>query len=148
MLISKTCEVALKSAIFLSAQVRNKGGISVKVISNEIGESEHTISKVLQQLARKKLVCSKTGPLGGFYLMQSQQHITLMDIVKEIDGIDIDAVCILGLSQCSSEKPCPLHHSFQPVKKKFTTLLKKSTLAQFEHDIYTHKTFLINNTRL
>ena len=60
--------------------------ISSIEISDALGCSRNTLAKVLQRLARKKLVKSLRGPTGGFILTRSPSSITALQIYEAIDG--------------------------------------------------------------
>jgi Rrf2 family protein len=42
--------------------------------------------KILQQLVRAKVLRSKRGPRGGFWLAKPTNKITMLEIIKAVDG--------------------------------------------------------------
>lgn len=112
-MLSNTCKTAIKAVICLASKEDNAEKMSVKDISQEIHASEHTVSKILQNLVRQKIINSIKGPSGGFFITLEQREQPLITIVDTIDGKDLFEACGLGLSKCSSEHPCPIHDDYK-----------------------------------
>jgi len=85
--------------------------------------------KILQNLARQKLIRSFKGVRGGYELARPAMDITLENIIDATDGEDLVEGCVLGLPECSEENPCPLHESWKEVRIKLTAMLEQTTLA-------------------
>jgi len=69
-------------------------------------------------------------------------NLTLIEIIKHIDGLENFEDCVLGLKKCSNEKPCPVHYSIQPLKEQFLKELSENTIASFAKKVKTGETFL------
>ena len=85
--------------------------------------------KVLQVLARRKLVRSFKGARGGYELARPARQITLLAMVTATDGDALIRNCVLGLPQCNEEQPCPLHETWKGVRAEVTRMLEQTTLA-------------------
>ncbi len=112
----------------------------------EIAESQdipvHFLSKILQQLVRRKILVSIKGRNGGFKLNQPAEQLYLLQIVEIIDGFDVFDLCGLGMRVCSDETPCPIHHEYQIVKIKVKELLLEKTLAELCEDVNAGKSIV------
>lgn len=75
-------------------------------------------------------------------MKEKNLNLNLIEIVKHIDGLDNFEDCVLGLNKCSSEKPCPVHYSIQPLKKQFLKELNENTIASFAKKVKRGETFL------
>ena len=75
------------------------------------------------------LLVSFKGPKGGFQLVKTD--IALYDIVKAIDGSDIMERCILGLEDCSSESPCPVHSRYTLIRGQLRETLLSTNILDF-----------------
>jgi len=95
----------------------------------------HFLSKILQQLVRQKILISTKGPNGGFSLHKSPEKITLLSIVKIIDGLEIFDRCGMGLRECQDHNPCPIHFDFKMVKQKIREILSQKTLSELAQDV-------------
>ena len=100
----------------------------------EIAENQeiprHFLSKILQQLVKAGLLESMKGPNGGFKLSKKPEKITLLQIIKAIDGLDVFTQCGIGFKKCSDDHPCPIHHDYKKVRDKVYELFKKKTLKE------------------
>ena len=141
-MFSKTCEYAIRAMIFIAQKSKNGNKVGIKEIANGIGSPEHFIAKILQELARRRLLQSLKGPTGGFYLNEEAFKYSLADIVKVIDGDNLFTGCGLGLKQCSESHPCPIHHEFKSIRKNMQTMLEKAKLGEFTEELEKNLTFL------
>jgi len=116
-MLSHTCKTAIKAVIYLSSKSQNDDKAGIKEISGRINASEHTVGKILQLLARKKIINSAKGPSGGFYLNDKQQEQAVIHIVKAIEGDAVFRDCGLGLNKCSAMHPCPIHDEYKVARE-------------------------------
>lgn len=116
-MLSYTCKTAIKAVIYLSSKSENDEKTGIKEISGRINASEHTVGKILQLLARKKIINSLKGPSGGFYLNEKQQEQAVIHIVKAIEGDAVFKECGLGLNKCSAAHPCPIHDEYKVARE-------------------------------
>jgi len=134
-IFSKTCEYALRAVFYIAHQTENNGRVGIKEIATGIGSPENFLAKILQDLARKGVVRSAKGPHGGFYMDAADRGKYLSDVVEAIDGDSIFIGCALGMTYCSEQNPCPLHHEFVMVRNKITHMLKHTTIGDFNQDL-------------
>ena len=100
------------------------------------------LAKILQTLARKKVISSNKGPGGGFWLTDEEKEAPLMNVVKQIGEAEKFTSCAMGFKECSSEKPCPLHTSVQPFRDNFMRELTDNSIASFAQKIIDKTAFL------
>jgi Rrf2 family protein len=98
-------------------------------IAEEIGAPPNYLGKLLQMLAREKLVVSQKGIGGGFRLAQNPKRITLLDIVEPIEHIGRWTGCVLGWHECSDADPCAVHDRWKKVRGDYLALLQRTTIA-------------------
>ena len=127
-MLSNTCKTAIKAVIYLAAKEETGEKMGVKDIAQYINASEHTVSKILQNLVRQKIINSTRGPSGGFYITKEQQMQPIITIVDAIDGKDLFEKCGLGLSKCSSEHPCPIHDDYKKGREIIQDLFNSKTI--------------------
>ena len=124
-MLSHTCKTAIKAVIYLSSKSENDVKAGIKEIAGKIKASEHTVGKILQLLARKKIINSLKGPAGGFYLSEAQQEQALIHIVKAIEGDSVFRECGLGLTKCSALRPCPIHDEYKVARELMEKLFSE-----------------------
>ena len=110
---SKSCQYGIRAVLYLAVYSSLDKRLGVAEISENLEVPKHFLAKILQQLAKANLISSTKGPTGGFYLDKKNRASNLKEVIEVLDGTQIFAGCILGLKECSSERPCPLHfHAF------------------------------------
>jgi Rrf2 family protein len=129
MMLSYTCKTAVKAVVFLATRLERSEKTSLKEIAEYIGASEHTVGKMLQTLVKQDVIKSLKGPTGGFYISKEQTRQPLINIVEAIDGKNIFKGCGLGLSQCSSTHPCPIHKDYKEARDILERIFKTKTVA-------------------
>ena len=129
MLFSQSCKYAIRALIHL-AHSRQTPCLS-RDIAHNIDVPEHFLAKILQDLARHRLLDSFKGRGGGFQLARRPDQIAIMDIVEAVDGPGLKNDCVLGLPECSGESPCPLHHWWGRQRDQLLDVFESQTLSQF-----------------
>lgn len=124
-MLSLTCKTAIKAVIYLSSKSEGGEKANIKEISSRIDASEHTVGKILQLLARKKIINSLKGPNGGFCLNEEQQEQPIINIVEAIEGDDVFNECGLGLSKCSASHPCPIHDEYKTARELMEKIFRE-----------------------
>lgn len=141
-MLSHTCKTAIKAVIYLSG--KNGDKIGIKEISGRINASEHTVGKILQQLARKRIINSLKGPAGGFYLNEDQQEQAIIHIVEAIEGDAVFRECGLGLSKCSATHPCPIHNEYKVVRELMEKIFRERKVGELCGSVANGLAYLID----
>ncbi len=114
----------------------------VKDIAEPINVPQAYIAKLLQELARQKIISSTRGPKGGFYLSEDDKKQPLENIVHVIDGEKRLTSCLLSLEACNEEKPCPLHKMAAPLRAKLLDSLENKTICDLAKDVRDGNSYL------
>lgn len=108
-MLSNTCKYAIRAVLYLALNADGDKKIGIKRISKELKIPTPFLGKILQVLAKNKILFSTKGPNGGFSIGKPAKDISLMDIVDIIDGDDNFNACVIGLHSCTiEEKSCPI----------------------------------------
>ena len=133
-MLSNTCKYAIRSVIYLSINAKENQKIGIKKISEELDIPTPFLGKILQSLARQKLLTSTKGPHGGFGMGKDPSEITLMNIVEIVDGQDMFENCLIGIRPCKAgdrkQDPCPVHNQFGSIRRQIYDLFKGKTIGQ------------------
>jgi Rrf2 family protein len=135
MIFSKPSEYAIRVLVYLAVKSSDNKRYGTKQIAKDLGFPEPYLGKVLQQLARKEIISSFKGPKGGFYLKEDALDITLLEIVKSIEGLAFFSACGLGLHDCNDEKPCPIHNDYQLFRDNFYKILSEKTIREMKVNV-------------
>ncbi len=105
-MLSTTTEYALRIMIALT-EVQGEPMTSEEVALRTSVSSDYAV-KVLQQMARAKMVIAQRGRRGGFRLACDPTRTTLLDVVNVIEPIERIKTCPLGRTPPRS-RLCSLH---------------------------------------
>ena len=101
----------------------------VQIVAECTGISPSYLSKVMQRLAQKGIIVAKRGKNGGVVLARPAREITLYDLAEAVDGATWRDHCVLGLKECSDERPCDLHSLWMAARDPLLARLRTMTIA-------------------
>lgn len=135
-MFSKSCEYGIKAVVYIAQQSLQKKRVRLNDIAKEIDSPTAFTAKILQLLAKEKIIHSVMGQTGGYEIKLSQLNkITLLNIVNVIDGEYIYNGCGLGLKECNELMPCPIHSDFVKIRDNLKEMLKKTTILVLATDL-------------
>ena len=135
-MLSNTSKYAIRAVIFIAMNEGDNKKIDIKTIARALNIPSPFLAKILQILAKQKLLVSTKGPNGGFALAKDAGQISLYEIVSIIDGSDIFEKCLISLRTCHEEGiPCPVHEHFAPIREEIKNLFREETLEHIAHDM-------------
>ena len=130
-MLSNTSRYAIRAVIYIALHCKDGHKIGIKQISKDLKIPTPFLGKILQSLAKHKLLSSTKGPHGGFGLSKKANEISLMDIVEVVDGIDNFESCILGLPSCTKDEAhCPIHQSYAELRSQLKTLFQTENIGE------------------
>lgn len=131
-MLSNSCRYGIRAVIYIASQPSEKGKTGIKQISEDLNLPTPFLAKILQRLAKQKILKSLKGPHGGFSLLKDPRKITLLDIVKTIDGEEIFTNCLVHNSTCSyidkHKIPCPVHDDYEVLRSDLIDLFSNKTI--------------------
>jgi len=137
--LSNSCKYGIRAISYVASQPEGSGNIGLKQISAALDIPTPFLAKILQQLAKQKLLSSTKGPHGGFILMKKPEQITLYDIVKSIDGEDLFTNCVIHNNSCrcsdSEKPPCLLHDEYTTLRVNLHRLFSGKTIANIVESV-------------
>jgi len=131
MRMSRKCDYALRALIHMGLDLR-PGYHSIA----EIAAAEEIPAKYLEQifLALKNagILSARPGPSGGYKLRKPAAEISLIDIVRLIDGPVAPARCVshTAYERCPREKVCALRPVLSEVRDAIAEILNRITLEE------------------
>lgn len=140
-MFSKACEYGIRSVLFIAKQSQQDLRPNITEIAKAVDSPEPFTAKICQQLARAGVILSKKGPNGGFFLAKDSD-LKLSEIVTVIDGDKIFVGCGLGLPECSSEQPCPVHNQFASVRNGLRDMCENTKVMDLANNLEEGQTFL------
>ncbi len=132
-MLSNSCKYGIRAVVYLASRY-TRNNIGIREISKDLGLPSPFLAKILQQLAKQKILNSVKGPNGGFTLKKKPESITMLDIVKIIDGDNLFKNCLIHDGACNdvrkSRKACPVHDDYSVIRSNIDTLFRNKTIAE------------------
>jgi Rrf2 family protein len=104
------------------------GAVSTKRIAEEFGIPAELLAKVLQRLAKRRLIVSQNGPKGGYALARHPSAISVGEVVRALEG-PINIVSCLDHGGCPQEQRCNLRRPVQRLQAAISQMLDTMSLA-------------------
>ena len=131
-MLSNSCRYGIRAIIYLSGKKTSGEKTGIKQISSDLDLPTPFLGKILQQLAKQKVLKSMKGPHGGFSMLKDPKTITLYDIVVAIDGEDTFTDCVMHNGPCRcvdrTKNPCPIHDDYAKSRKELIQLFRSKTI--------------------
>ncbi len=134
-MLSNASKYAIRAVLYLAENSSRNNKFGAKFIAEELEIPRPFIAKLLQKLAKNKVISSIKGPNGGFYTSSENLKKNICDILEIIENEDIFDGCFLGLPQCSDENPCPVHFIVLPFKEALLKKFKEQTIKDFADEV-------------
>lgn len=134
-MLSRASKYAILSTLYLAEHSSKEKKISVKQIADEIDVPSPFLAKLFQQLVHAKIISSVKGPNGGFYITPKNGKKTICDIIENIDGLHKLNECFLGLHECDSKNPCPVHFIVEPFKNSILGKFRDKSILEFSKEV-------------
>jgi Rrf2 family protein len=126
---TKRADYGLMAIHYIAAHGED-GAVSAKRIAEEFHIPPERLAKILQRLAKRKLIASHNGPKGGYVLMKSPEEITVGQVVRALEGPLRIVSCMSETDDCPQFSRCNLRRPVQKVQASVSRLLDTMTLAE------------------
>lgn len=138
-MVSNTCKYGIRAILYIAVNSENEKKIGIKKISKDLDLPGPFLGKILQTLAKNKILNSVKGPHGGFSLAKNPDDISLYDIVNVIDGDDVFHECLIGVKICERNPEytplCPFMEKSHKVRDLLMKTFKEQTIGEFARGI-------------
>ena len=131
-MLSNSCRYGIRAVIYIASRQKTSAKTGIKAISEALELPTPYLAKILQQLAKHKILHSAKGPHGGFSMLRDPAKVTLLDIIEIIDGSDFFRNCIIHNGTCSfvdkNKLSCPLHDDYGVLRSGLIALFENRTI--------------------
>lgn len=111
-----------------SSAARPGSARSAAALAGETGLSSPVLEQVVHFLEIGGLV--RTGRNGtGIRLARPASQISLLQVVRAVDGSGLWGRCILGFEECSDEIPCPAHPAWKATRAVLEAHLDSQSIS-------------------
>ncbi|CCW34436.1 transcriptional regulator, BadM/Rrf2 family [Chthonomonas calidirosea] len=129
--LSKQTDYGLLALSYL-AHVKTGRAVNAREIAIEYGIPQELLAKILQRLARARLVVSTAGPNGGYRLAKPAEQISIGAVIEAIDGPPAFVYCMKEehLNACEQMPRCTIRAPLARINARLRQMLNLITLAE------------------
>ena len=132
--LSKKTDYALLALSHLMRAGENRA-VNTKEIAERFAIPLELLAKILQRLARAKIVVSTPGPTGGYRLARPPEAISVGAVVQSVDGPPAIAHCFrVDNSGCEQLPHCTIRGPLERVNARVFHMLNHVSLAEINRD--------------
>ena len=130
-LYSHTCKEAFRvmERLAASSAIRPGAARSTGALADETGLSTPVLEQVVHFLEIAGLVRTGRASGGGVRLARPASQISLLQVVRAVDGAGLWGRCILGFEECSDDIPCPAHPVWKTTRAVLEAHLDGQSIA-------------------
>ena len=134
-MLTNASKYAIRAVLYLAENSSTKSKFGAKQIADDLEIPLFFIAKILQQLAKAKVISSTKGPKGGFYTSEKDLSKNVCAILEVVEKDKVLEGCFLGLSKCDDKNPYPIHHIVAPFKEAILEKFEKQSIDELAEDI-------------
>ena len=132
MRISAKAEYACLAVIALAQRRLENRSVPIREIAEAQGIPETFLTQILLKLKGAGLVVSTRGSAGGYSLARSPEGISLQDVLKVVDGCDLNA------RETQGPAAPLLAQVWDQIRASETRVLTKTSIAQLADRLNAH----------
>ncbi|HJR61490.1 MAG TPA: SUF system Fe-S cluster assembly regulator [Vicinamibacterales bacterium] len=131
--LSKKADYALMAMKHLATRTDGASS-SAREIAEQYDIPIELMAKVLQQLARRRLVTSLQGTRGGYRLARPVSQISVADIIEAIEGPLRVTACSTEEENCGQYAKCSVRDPLWKIKDRIVAALSDCSLEEIVSD--------------
>ena len=128
MYITRETDYGVRCVLYLARKAQEIAPV------NEIAKAMHIpksfLAKILQRLVKAGIVISGRGISGGFSLAKKPENISILDVVKAIQGDSAINICAIDKKMCRLSKTCSVHPVWAELRGIIERRLQKENFAK------------------
>lgn len=133
-MLSKKCKYAIHALVYLAERYQ-QGPVHIQEIAENQRIPKKFLEAILLELRNAKILHSKKGKGGGYYLYKKPQDVNLIEIIRLMDGAIAMLPCVSlnyyePCEECIDEKICGIRDAFLGVRDETLRILSESNLDQ------------------
>jgi len=129
MQLTRAADYAVRVMIHLATPAAERR-VSLPTLAAAAGAPQSFLSKVLQALARARLISSRRGQAGGFEITSRGRAATMRQVIEAIDGAICLNVCLVSAKACRRSSWCPAHPVWVQAQQAMLDVLSNVTVSE------------------
>lgn len=132
--LSKKTDYALLALSYLT-QTGDARAVNTKEIAEKFDIPVELLAKIMQRLAKFRIVTSTAGPTGGYRLARSPEAISIGEVVECIDGPPALTQCMKTVGNaCEQRDKCTIRSPLERIHTRIMQMLSLISLAEINRD--------------
>jgi Rrf2 family protein len=111
------------------AECGHLGSVSAKDLAETYEMPQEALAKILQRLAKAKLLASQHGTNGGYTLARAPQTITALEVVRAIEGPLFITSCVTMRGECGQSPRCTVREPLRKISESIEEVLSRITIS-------------------
>ncbi len=124
--------IALK--LFASRKADSGGSLSAKELADASGIPLPILSKLLQKLGKSGFLESAYGTNGGYRLAREPRDISVLEVIRAIDGPIVLANCFTHDTSCGHSGRCTVRKPLRRIHEGILGLLQSVSIQDMLED--------------
>jgi FeS assembly SUF system regulator len=116
------------------AQHGRQESCSAKDLADSYGLPQEAVAKILQRLARAKLVIPQRGTNGGYTLARDPATVTAFEVIQAIEGPLFITSCVGIRGACDQSVRCTVREPLRRISRGIEDVLTKITISEMAQD--------------
>lgn len=131
-MLSKKCKYAIHALVYL-AERYDQGPVHIQDIAEDQRIPKKFLEAILLELKNAKILSSKKGKGGGYYMYRKPEDVNLIEIIRLMDGAIAMLPCVSlnyyePCEECVNEHLCGIRDAFIGVRDETLRVLSEHTL--------------------
>ncbi len=105
-----------------------QGAFSAKDIADAYSIPAEALAKILQKLAKQKLLLSLQGTNGGYVLARDPRSISALEVIRAIEGPVFITACSSDHTDCHTVERCTVKEPLRKVSRTIEEVLDRLTV--------------------
>lgn len=110
-------------ALLIVCQLNTQTVLPASKISEATRVPLATTNKILKLLCKSYICNSKGGKSGGFFLLKNPSQISLLDVIKAIEGQPVSLTQCSNSTGCKLQSHCKIASKMQLIDKEISQVL-------------------------
>jgi Rrf2 family protein len=132
-MLSKKCQYALHALKFMASQPGDRL-LTIQDIASHENIPKKFLEAILAELKVDGILSSRMGKKGGYYMDRSPAEVTVLEVVRIIDGAVAMLPCVSlnfykTCGRCSDESVCSINALFSNVRDETIKILSTTTIS-------------------
>ncbi len=128
--LGRRADYAIRAAIDLARHHEDDRRRKAREIADEMEIPGTYVAQILADLVRAGIVTSVAGPAGGYVLARPPEEVSLLAVIRAVDGEPGSTVCVLRGGPCRWDDVCAVHVPWFRAQDAMVEQLGETTFAE------------------